>query len=91
MAKIYISLEFDGGDLTYNKDLKSITGVDRQAAFTLILEALHVYLQAFTPEMRHAWEDLYKIRHLFMLHTEKLPVPTETAPSLTEVFDEAQS
>jgi hypothetical protein len=75
MAKIYVSLEFDGGDLSFQRELKSWTGTDRQAAFTLVLQALNVYLQAFTPEMRHAWDDLAQIRHFFMLHTEELPVP----------------
>ena len=73
MAKIYVSLEFENGDLSFNRELRSWNGTDRQAAFTLVLQALNVYLQAFTPEMRQAWDDLAQIRHLFMLHTEDLP------------------
>jgi hypothetical protein len=79
MAKIYVSLEFDGGDLSFQRELRSWTGTDRQVAFTLVLQALNVYLQAFTPEMRHAWDDLAHIRQLFLIHTEDLPVPSNVA------------
>jgi hypothetical protein len=81
MAKIYVSLEFDDGDLTFSKELDdSFFGTERTAAFSLVLAAFNTYLQAFTPEMRMAWDDLSQIRHLFMLHTEELPVPAEAPP-----------
>jgi hypothetical protein len=79
MAKIYVSLEFDDGELNFTRELKGWSRTDRQAAFTLVMSAFNTYLQAFTPEMRHAWEDLAQIRQLFLLHTEDLPIPSNVA------------
>jgi hypothetical protein len=81
MAKIYVSLEFDDGDLTFSKELNSSFGTERMQAFILVLAAFNTYLQAFTPEMRETWHDLKKIRHLFMQHTEELPVPADETQS----------
>jgi hypothetical protein len=80
MAKIYVSLEFDDGELNFTRELEGWSRTDRQAAFTLVMSAFNTYLQAFTPEMRHAWDDLAQLRQLFLLHTEDLPFPGVEEP-----------